>query len=113
MDTTRSEVKARKRHWCEVCGWAIEPRDTYERAVTFDAGRVGVWKSHLTPCSVASDLAWLAGYEDCGMIDADSVAEWADEYAGQDEHAAELNRRLRINTERWRARRQAELEGKV
>ena len=44
MDTTRSIPKARKRHWCEVCGWAIEPGETYERAVTFD---IAEWASDI------------------------------------------------------------------
>lgn len=108
--TTFADVKARKRHQCEVCGWPIEPGETYERAVTFDAGSVGVWKSHLTPCAVATDRAWLDGYDDGGLIDADAVAEWAEEREDEDEHAAELNRRLRINHERWRERRMKDLE---
>lgn len=111
MDTTRTDVKARKRHVCEVCSWPIEPGETYERAVTFDAGSVGVWKSHLTPCAVATDRAWLDGYDDGGLIHADAVAEWADEREDTDEHAAELVRRLRINNERWLERRRRELEG--
>ena len=43
METVSSTPKARKKHWCEVCGWAIEPGETYERAVTFD-GREAVTK---------------------------------------------------------------------
>lgn len=111
MDTSRTQPKARKRHVCEVCGWPIEPGEEYERAVTFDAGSVSVWKSHITPCSMATDRAWLDGYEDGDMITADSVAEWADERKGTDEHAAELSRRLEINNERWRAKRLAEIGG--
>ncbi|ALJ19545.1 hypothetical protein [Microbacterium sp. No. 7] len=110
MDTTRADVKARKRHSCEVCGWPIEPGETYERAVTFDAGSVGVWKSHLTPCAVATDRAWFDGYQDGDGITADSVAEWADERQDTDEHAAELTRRLEINAQRWREQRAKELE---
>lgn len=111
MDTTRYDVKARKRHVCEVCSWPIEPGETYERHVTFDAGSVGVWKSHLTPCAVATDKAWLDGYDDGDMIHADSVAEWADEREDTDEHAAELVRRLRINNERWVRRMKERAEG--
>lgn len=111
MHTTRSTPKARKKHVCEVCSWPIEPGDTYERAVTFDGGDVLVWKSHLTPCAAATDRAWLDGYADGDMITADFVAEWADEREDTDEHAAELTRRLRINSERWREQRAKELEG--
>lgn len=98
MDITRSVVKARKRHRCEVCGGEIEPGAQYERTVTFD-GDVLVWKSHLTPCSIATDRAWVDGYEDGGLIDADSVAQWAEDYAESDEVAAELHERLLTNTE--------------
>lgn len=111
MDATRSDVKARKRHVCEVCSWPIEAGEMYERHVTFDAGSVSVWKSHPTPCAVATDRAWLDGYDDGDFISADAVAEWADEREDTDEHAAELVRRLRINNERLVRRMKERAEG--
>jgi len=108
MHSTRNTPKARKKHRCEVCGWPIEPGETYERAVTFDGGDVLTWKSHLDPCQIATESARSAGYDDYadGSITADAVAEWASEtvkfdYLGHPE-AVELTRRLRINSERWR-----------
>lgn len=97
METTRSIVKARKNHRCEVCGWLIVPSEEYERCVTFD-GDVSVWKMHQTPCAKAADQSWLDGYEDGGMIGADSVAEWASEYAPKSPIAAELHARLVANS---------------
>lgn len=113
MDTARSTPKARKRHWCEVCGWVIEPGETYERAVTFDGGDVLTWKSHIDPCSMAIDRAWNADYNNCGDgITADDIAEWASENRSTDGIAAEIELRLTINYERARERRLAELAGK-
>lgn len=109
MHTVRSEPTARKTHRCEVCGWDILPGEKYERAVTFD-GWVTVWKTHILPCAVATDRAFLDGYEDCGMIAGDDVAAWAEEHASPDDaEAAELRRRLTINAERWREKRAAEI----
>lgn len=59
---------------------------------------------------MATDRAWLDGYDDGDLISADSVAEWADERKDTDEHAAELTRRLEINAQRWREQRAKELE---
>lgn len=110
METTRSTPTARKKHRCEVCGWNIEPGEKYERVVTFDGGDVLTWKSHVWPCATAADRAFLDGYEDCGMITADDVAAWAEEHARADDaEAAELRRRLTINHERWREKREAEI----
>ena len=115
METTSSTPEARKRHWCEVCGWAIEPGETYERVVTFDAGDVLTWKAHATPCAIASSRATSADYCDwqSGMgADADDVALWAEECAPvTDEIATEMRRRYAINTETAIARRKAELAG--
>ena len=112
MHSTSSTPKARKRHWCEVCGWAIEPGGTYQRTVTFDGGDVITWIAHLDPCQKASNLAWTAGYDECGeYITATGIAEWAAEYKDADEVAAEISRRLKINAEKWRVRREAELAG--
>lgn len=111
METTSSTPKARKRHWCDVCGWAIEHGETYERVVTFDAGDVLTWKAHATPCAIASSRATSADYCDwqSGMgADADDVALWADECAPvTDEIAAEMRRRYAINNERHTAKLQA------
>lgn len=114
MEFVKSEKPvARKMHFCEVCGWRIEPGEQYERSVTFDAGTVSTWKSHRTPCATAADRAWMDGYDDCGFITSDAVAEWADEHEADDEIAAELNRRLRINSEHARKVRASEIrEGK-
>lgn len=109
MHSTSSTPKARKRHWCEVCGWAIEPGETYQRTVTFDGGDVITWIAHLDPCQKASNLAWTAGYDECGeYITATGIAEWASEYADRDEIAAELLRRYAINNERRKARLEGE-----
>lgn len=111
MYTTRSTPIARKNHHCEVCGWDIQPGEKYELAVTFD-GWVTVWKSHISPCAVATDRAFTDGHEDCGMITADDVAAWAEEHARPDDaEASELRRRLTINAERWREKREAETRG--
>lgn len=108
MDTTRSTPKARKRHWCEVCGWAIEPGETYERAVTFDGGDVLTWKAHITPCQVGSMLAFNANYGDGEVIRGWDIAEWASDIARHEPlsspEAVEIHRRLEINTERARER---------
>ena len=106
METTSSTPEARKKHYCEVCGWAIEPGETYERVVTFDAGDVLTWKAHATPCAIASSRATSADYCDwqSGMgATADDVAEWASEYADSDAIAAELLGRYAINEERRKA----------
>lgn len=113
MDTVSSTPKARVRHWCEVCGWVIEPGEIYQRAVTFDGGDVLTWKAHIDPCQTASNRAWLDGYSEGGdYITADSIAEWATDRRGTDGIAAEIERRLTINYERARVRRVAALAGK-
>jgi hypothetical protein len=108
VDTVRSTPKARKEHWCDVCGWAIEPGEVYERAVTFDAGDAWTWKTHATPCAIATHRATEEGYCDwqSGLAaDPDDVALWADECAPTtDVIAAEMRRRYEINTERARER---------
>ncbi|MGO3147103.1 MAG: hypothetical protein ACTIJ6_05425 [Leucobacter sp.] len=116
MDTVSSTPKARKRHWCEVCGWAIEPGETYERVITFDGGDVLTWKAHQSPCSIAASRATNADYCDwqSGMgADSDDVALWAEECAPvTDEIAAEMRRRYEINNERHMVKVKAMLAGK-
>ena len=113
MHTTSSTPKARVRHWCECCSWAIEPGEVYDRWVTFDGGDVLVWKSHVEPCRQVASRARLAGYDDYdGMITSDSIDEWARECHETDELAAEINRRFAISDERRRAKRAAALAGK-
>lgn len=106
MRVTTTDVKARKRHTCSVCSWPIEPGDTYVRTATFDYGTVSVWKCHVTPCDQAAGQAYLDGYDDDGLIDADAVAEWAEEHQDIDESAADLVRRLEINRVRQLAIRE-------
>ena len=113
VDTVRSTPKARKRHWCEVCGWAIEPGETYDRVITFDSGDVLTWKAHKSPCAIAAQRALLADYDDpYEGITADGVAEWASEYFETDELAAEIVRRLKVNDERRVAKVEAMLAAK-
>ncbi|MBC9927194.1 hypothetical protein ICM49_06630 [Leucobacter sp. cx-169] len=108
METTRSTPKARVRHWCEVCGWAIEPGETYARVVRFYDGTASTWKNHVSPCQTAINRAWAAEYHDGddGVSD-DDISEWASGNRDTDEVAAEIHRRLEINAENSRAHREA------
>lgn len=55
MHTVHSTRKARKAHYCDVCGPKIKPGDEYEHTVTFD-GEVLVWKN-CAPPTMATGLA--------------------------------------------------------
>lgn len=93
MHTVVTKQKARKRHDCEVCPVAIMPGETYVRRVTFD-GTAFTFKT-CYPCNEAFELAWLAGYDDGGLMCVDAIHEWADENRTKDPIAADLIYRIK------------------
>lgn len=58
METIRSEkLKARKEHFCNLCGCNIQKGETYERQTNKFDGRLYVWRTHLH-CQDLCDKIW-------------------------------------------------------
>lgn len=93
METVVTTQKARKVHQCEVCPVPITRGETYVRRVTFD-GTAYTFKT-CYPCNEAFELAWLAGYDDGGLMDVDAIREWANENRAEDPIAADLIYRIK------------------
>lgn len=92
MHTVYSTRKARKAHYCDVCGPNIKPGDEYHHQVTFD-GEVIVWKD-CADCWGAINKASADGYGeyDYGPVTGEAVIEWAEDHADDPDAHALLER---------------------
>ena len=78
-DYVSSYPRARKRHWCGLCGWQIMPGEVYRRGVRFECSTAWTWKE----CPWCERVAARYGREHFNHYgeeyDRYGVAEWLEE----------------------------------